>query len=408
MHTSRGPHRTSASGCKTLSIALGEGLPTEFRVFVSGWNETENGRFLFDDVAAKAVMAAYGRHEVDRMIDLEHLSLDSESRSFDPDARGWCHLELRNGELWAVNVTWTPDGAERLQQKRQRYVSPAFEIDPKTKRVTKIVNIALTALPATHGIPELVAARTATEGETNMLVKASLDPKLVQDALEALATGDTEKCAELLKGLIASAASGGEEAAPEDPAEEMAVDPEEEPEEEEQAAVMAATSRLIRLTEKTTIGDAVNEVEIWRASHIKLEAETVKLAKERAALELGQRKDNAIKLTKLGAETPHTTGLAKNKLCKRLLEEPLEEQNERVAALLAARGGKLPEAPQPPPGNASAGAGAGDLEIVTPHGTVTITAREKANCEKAGAKLETYAANKAIHLAAKARAKKAS
>jgi phage I-like protein len=108
-------------------------------------------------------MAAYRSWGVDLAIDLEHQMLEVEpGTSPDPtarDARGSCKLELRNGELWAFGVTWTPDGAQRLQQKRQRYVSPAFDADTKTKRVLKMINVAITSIPATHHTPALVAAR---------------------------------------------------------------------------------------------------------------------------------------------------------------------------------------------------------------------------------------------------------
>lgn len=150
-------------GFMLLAVELGANgeLPKEFRLFVAGWNDTENGKFLFDADAAAAVMAHAQAWGVDTMIDLEHQSLDSEPQP-DPtarDARGWCELELRDdGSLWAVNVTWTPDGAQRLEQKRQRYVSPAFGFDSETRRVTNLVNVAITALPATHNTPALVAA----------------------------------------------------------------------------------------------------------------------------------------------------------------------------------------------------------------------------------------------------------
>ena len=144
-----------------IKLAAGNTLPTEFRLFVRGWNDTENGNFLFDDTAAKSVMTAYREWGVSLAVDLEHQMLADEP-SADPtarDARGWCKLELRSdGSLWAVDVKWTPDGAARLQEKRQRYISPAFEIDPESNRVTKVINVAITAMPATHRTPALVAA----------------------------------------------------------------------------------------------------------------------------------------------------------------------------------------------------------------------------------------------------------
>jgi hypothetical protein len=236
-------HTGRAIPIALIALASGEHEPpTAFRLFKRGWNDTEKGRFLFDDKAARAVMAAHEAWGVDVMIDLEHQSLNTPDGAADPtarDARGWAKLELRNGDLWMVGATWTPDGAQRLQQKRQRYVSPAFEDDPKTKRIVKIVNVAITALPATHQTPALVAAsrrrrtmptqaQTLTEArdaiqrghssnsatllsQGHRLVRLAaeaggLDPELVKQALDAVEKGDAKAAIEILKGLIASAA----------------------------------------------------------------------------------------------------------------------------------------------------------------------------------------------------------
>lgn len=143
-----------------LAIAIGDTLPTEFRIFKAGENSTTHGAFLFDAEAAKSVMAAYQEHGTDVMIDLEHLSVENPetSANFDPDARGWCKLELRNGELWAVGVTWTTDGAARLNDKRQRYISPVFAFNTESRRIEELFNIAMTAMPATDNLEPLVAA----------------------------------------------------------------------------------------------------------------------------------------------------------------------------------------------------------------------------------------------------------
>jgi hypothetical protein len=144
-------------------LAVGDAEPPkEFRLFVSGVNETEKGPFLFDEEAATSVMDAYATWGVDLMIDLEHQALEGDVPP-DPtarDARGWCNLELReDGSLWAVNVQWTEDGAERLKQKRQRYISPAFTFDVNTNRIMSLTNIALVAMPATRGTPALMSKR---------------------------------------------------------------------------------------------------------------------------------------------------------------------------------------------------------------------------------------------------------
>lgn len=139
--------------------------PTEFRIFRAGWNGAKHDvdRVLFDEQAAADVMAAFKQWGVRAMVDLEHLSLDKDAPNYDGDARAWCQFEIRDGELWAVNVEWTPDGTERVQNKTQRYVSPVFNYNKKTRRVTSIFNIALTGLPATHFAYDLAASATARD-----------------------------------------------------------------------------------------------------------------------------------------------------------------------------------------------------------------------------------------------------
>jgi phage I-like protein len=140
-------------------------LPTQFRLFRKGVNTSTKGTVIFDAKAAEAVMSDYAQHNADLMLDLEHLSIKRDAPNYNPDAMGWFKLALRNGELWAVDVRYTPEGASRLENKKQRYISPYFMVEKATKRVVQIVNSALTALPATDGPMALVAAsRVQTHG----------------------------------------------------------------------------------------------------------------------------------------------------------------------------------------------------------------------------------------------------
>ncbi len=165
-------------------------LPTEFRIFRAGLNTSLNGDYLFDDEAAQDVMAAFRAHGVDGSVDLEHLSLDDKSPNYDPDARGWYKdLELRDGELWGVLATWTPDGERRLRDRTQRYLSPTFPYDKETRRVKWLHNVALTATPALNGIPALIAARvnlTAGSPAEGVALMAQDNTKAVADILKAV------------------------------------------------------------------------------------------------------------------------------------------------------------------------------------------------------------------------------
>ncbi len=148
-----------------LDTPAGGALPSEFRIFQAGENSTAKGTFTFDARAAALVMAAYEQTNRRRlMCDVEHDSLHPErraQRSDAGDARGWFSLALRpDGSLWACDVTWTPDGARRLTEKTQAFISPAFtcERDGDVMRPAYVVNAALCAVPAMHDAPALVAA----------------------------------------------------------------------------------------------------------------------------------------------------------------------------------------------------------------------------------------------------------
>ncbi len=149
---------------RALSQSLGEEPPTEFLLFKAGVNETSKGPALFDAQAAEMVMATYRREGHDLMIDLEHYATDRDAKllkSDATDAMAWFSLEVRNGELWAANVRWTPEGERRLRARSQRFTSPAFHGDTKTRRVVDLVNVALCSMPATFSALPLVAASSA-------------------------------------------------------------------------------------------------------------------------------------------------------------------------------------------------------------------------------------------------------
>lgn len=340
-----------------LAIAVGAdgSLPKEFRLFTPGWNETENGRYLFDAEAARETMTAYAKWGVDLAIDLEHQMLDGANA--DPtarDARGWCRLELRGGELWAVNVSWTPDGAARLSDKRQRYVSPAFNVDPETKRITSILNVAITSIPATHGTPALVAASATTGGgamtveEFMKVMKAlGIDPSTsMDDAMARIKGGDDDG--------PPSSQTGG---APEPPV-ANAADPNAPPapggDKEKKEDVAAASARLMRLTGAKSFVAAVETVDTFRTSHLELETERQKLSAERATLESAERRKICVELIALGAEFPSTVWADEKAatLKARWLEMPIEALRAHATEQRAARagkgGGKSP--PVPPVG----------------------------------------------------------
>jgi phage I-like protein len=152
-----------------LSLSLGEDrtVPTEFRIFAAGANPSDKGTFIFDDLAAKAVMTSYAAKSVPLTMDYEHMALSDPPVPAPAAASEWTP-EVRGGELWATNVKWTDKARAMLAAGEYRLFSPAFYHDPKTMRVLRIINVALTNTPALNGIAPLVAASTDHHQEIDM------------------------------------------------------------------------------------------------------------------------------------------------------------------------------------------------------------------------------------------------
>lgn len=141
--------------------------PTEFRIFKAGINTSDKGNFVFDEKAALAVMAAYAKKANTLTMDYEHQALADPPIEAPASCSSWSP-EVRKGELWATNVKWTPRAAGLIAAKEYSRFSPAFLHDPKTMRVLRILNVALTNLEALDGVNNLIAASQTSPGELQM------------------------------------------------------------------------------------------------------------------------------------------------------------------------------------------------------------------------------------------------
>lgn len=233
------------------------------------------------------------------MVDLEHQALGDPHRADSADARAWFSLELRAGELWAVDVQWTPDGARRLAEKTQAYISPAFLADD-SGRVTSLINVALVAMPATHHAAPLVAASRGLAPSTassnngvpgpHSLSKNRMNPDLLKKILAAIEAGEDKSG--LLAEIVAQAAGGAEPPSDVPASDALSDTAEEDPADPNKPAVLAA--RLSRL-------------EAERAESVrKLSARVAELEAERAAEDQAERVALCGQLVRLGAETPAT------------------------------------------------------------------------------------------------------
>ena len=308
---------SSGLPCAALPIpveCVGEALPTEIRLFKAGENQTAKGTFVFDDQAAADVMAAYlaeaapGSKRV--MFDLEHLSLDDEAKNYDPDARGWGELVVRDGECFATELSWTPDGQTRLVNKTQRFVSPVFLFDPETKRIKSIFNIALTSNPATFQAQPLVAASkgktpmadstsTSTPASTSSDSSGGSEPTFA-DLLKLMGLSDSDTMSKVFDGVKTLQDSLAKvTAAQPPPPTTVEGDPT-----VDGGAVVATHKELLQLTGQSTSVALLAKVKNWRDRDVREEELRANRAKEAALLEGKERRDLTGELIALGAELP--------------------------------------------------------------------------------------------------------
>lgn len=291
----------------------GDNPPTEFRVFKAGQNDTLEGVYYFTEKSAQSVINARADWGAECMIDLEHLSTDKKSPNYDPDARGWFDLELREGELWAVNVRWTEDGSERLRKKTQKYISPAFYFS-ESGEIEELFNVALVAMPKTKQAIALASAEF--KGKT-------MDIKALASVADALGVTTVEELMSALSGLMGMGGKPAE--APKEPEKK----PEPAPEEPKAMSAEPAT---------TTQDDKIlAQNSALFNENASLKRRVAELGAQIAKTESAERRALVGELVKLGAEIPATAweDSSATSPVKRLADEPLASLKDRVAKLSA-------------------------------------------------------------------------
>jgi phage I-like protein len=156
---------TDDAGRTCLMLDAGAEPPSEFRILAAGTTRTTKGPILFDDAAGTAVSAAFADHDrADLPIDYNHGMLAEIKTADSGKAAGWFVPVVRTGELWASQVEWTPAAATAIREREYRHFSPALDIERKSNRAMRLINVALTNLPATKGQRPLVASDDTQTG----------------------------------------------------------------------------------------------------------------------------------------------------------------------------------------------------------------------------------------------------
>jgi hypothetical protein len=217
-----------------------------------------------------------------------------------------------------------------------------------------------------------------------------MDAEQIKALIEAIKNKDGDAALAIAEAMLVSAASG--EAAPgasdSASADPLAASAEPAPPSPEEEALEATLTLLTGADGPAERNAYLTKLVEERKSH----AERV------ATLELSSRFELVSELVKLGVEFPSTAFVGDpkdRKLVARLSSESIPDLRARVAVLKQAKG-----APITPPARKDPAVGDGRA-FTTSQGVVTLSASEIKNCEDSGAKLETYAENKAIRESAR-------
>lgn len=248
--------------------------PREFKIWSKGENQTDHGTIVFSDRSAQALMADQAKRGNLYSVDVDHLSL---SPTAPPEARkavGWHRLEVRDGDLWAVDVQWTQVAASALSSTvpEYRYFSPAYDVDTKTGEIVGYVNTALTNNPATWNVTALASAAPVVapcKCSATLTKEAKTMPKYLDEVRAAVAKMAAEGDEEEMKMAARLMSAFGEAPAEEKPA------PEEKPE-------PSAADNAVPATDATPALDArlAAKVETMSAKIKKLEEQGVALERD--------------------------------------------------------------------------------------------------------------------------------
>lgn len=143
------------------------GAPETISVLPMGHVVSSKGAFHVDEESYQAMKAQIAKRGVDLVVDYEHQTL----KGCEAPAAGWVkELKLEDGQIKAV-VEWTPRGAQYLENKEYRYLSPVVNVRKSDGKAVGLHSLALTNTPAIEGMHPIVNSDTFQGGMNDMDIK---------------------------------------------------------------------------------------------------------------------------------------------------------------------------------------------------------------------------------------------
>lgn len=167
------------------NIIIPEGEPpSEVLLLKYGKTETTEGPYYLDEKGADSVQRIFYKRDIDLYFDYDHKSLDPETPE-QGKAAAWFELEKRVDGIWAKGIKWTPQAAEYLKNREYRYFSPVIKTD-NTGNVYRLVNVALTNLPATDDLEPLIELKDKQMTETATLDVIETVAEVIDEITDAI------------------------------------------------------------------------------------------------------------------------------------------------------------------------------------------------------------------------------
>lgn len=105
-----------------------------------------DGRAWLNDRPGDVVAATASRLPIP--IDWEHATEERAPKGLEAPAAAWVEeVEAREGGAIWGRVTWTPRGGAQVVAKEYRFLSPGFDFNRTTNRITRLVHAGLTNTP---------------------------------------------------------------------------------------------------------------------------------------------------------------------------------------------------------------------------------------------------------------------
>jgi hypothetical protein len=156
----REQHRATATFDESDVERDEAGTPIAFRMWRAGLNRTDHGDHFFTEESAAKLLAEQEARGNLFSLDVDHLSLSEAAPPESRKAVGWFRIDVRDGDLWAVDVQWTDAVRAGLTKDppEWRYFSPAYETTKKGGEIVRLLNCALTNNPATWNVTALATS----------------------------------------------------------------------------------------------------------------------------------------------------------------------------------------------------------------------------------------------------------